>query len=242
MHKLFFPLLNCFVLFSLTSCLNPTSSSSDQDPITQDPITQDTIHQDPIIQVRKIIVSDYSLPESLTTYKYEYSDGSTTSSDDFIPMSNGRKGQLFGTAGTDTTVWKGNNMIGYYYSNGSRIVYNAGNGILWQPYEINAGQTYSASGEGFNGNDAHVSRFDITAKYSYQDSLPVGNKMVKNVIYVVTTLNITNLINNTNLLHMTVYEYFGKGLGCIKEVDSNGSTLKIVNTITADEEIVFSQN
>ena len=136
-------------------------------------------------------------------------------------------------------ISKGNNLIGFAYSNGLRVIFGGGNGILLEPSEIQNGKTYTASSTGYNQDYSISVKLEVSVKYVLSKNISVGTQTLSDCLYVESVLTIKD--SNGNLLDSeTSCEYRAKGLGTIKMVDKSGTVLKSAVKITANSIAVFT--
>lgn len=186
-----------------------------------------------------IVIGEYGLPENTKIWEYQFSDGSIISSANMIDLGDGKTGFLFGATNRDTTVYKGNSLIGYYYSNGMRIVFGGGVGILLEPAEIKDGSTYTATSKGYTQDYSYSVTLDVATKYKLENNITVGSKTIEEALYVELTLTIKDS-NGNQVGRETTCEYRGKGLGTVKLVNTSGVTLKYTKKIIVDGNTAFT--
>ncbi len=186
-----------------------------------------------------IIIGEFGLPENTTSWEYQYSDGSTSSSSQLFDLEDGKEGMFIGAANTDTMVIKGNNLIGYYYSNGVRIVFGGGMGVLLEPAEIKDGATYTTTSKGYSQDYSSSVTLDVAAKYKLYNNINVGSKTIDEALYVEFILTIKDA-NGNQVGKETTCEYRGKGLGTLKMVNTSGVTLKYTKKILIDGDTAFT--
>jgi hypothetical protein len=189
---------------------------------------------------RLITVGEFNIPEN-ADYEYRFSDGSTLISSSFVDLGDGKKGMLMGAFKTDTVVFKGNScLIGYYYSNGTSVVFGDGAGIVLEPTEIKDGYTYTASGIGYNRDHSNVLKMDISVKFTLVTNIPVGAKMIDEALFVETTTKTARMNGFYFGESMKTSDYRGKGLGTLKAVNVNGETLRYSKKIVVNGVTVFT--
>ncbi len=186
-----------------------------------------------------IIISSYSLPGGTNSWRYDYSDGSFSSSESYFDIGNGQMGMLIGTTGKDTMIIKGNSLVGYAYANGNRVIFGGGNGLLLEPSEIQDGKTYSASSTGYNQDYSISFKMDVSVKYVLSKNISVGTQNLSDCLYVESVLTIKDS-NGNQLGSTTTCEFRAKGLGTVKLVDKAGTVLKRAIKITANGTVVFT--
>lgn len=216
--KALWEVLFLFTALFITSC-------DDSNPISPTPQT--------------IVIAEYGLPENVTSWEYQFSDGSTLSSSQFIDLEDGKKGTLFGATNSDTTVFIGNNFIGYYYSSGLRIVFGGGAGVLLEPAEILDGGTYTATSDGYSQDYSYHFILYVSTKYDLYTNINVGSKTVDEALYVECVLTLKDSYGNL-VGSETACEYRGKGLGTLKVVNTSGVTLKYSKKIIIDGITAFT--
>ena len=186
-----------------------------------------------------ISIGEFGIPQSATSWEYQFSDGSTLSSSSFFDLGDGKKGMLIGAAGTDTMVIKGSNLIGYYYANGMRVVFGGGMGVLLEPAEIKDGSTYSETSQGYSQDYSFSVTIEVATKYKLHTNIAVGSQTIDEALYVEMVLTIKGS-NGNQLGKETTCEYRGKGLGTLKMVNTSGVTLKYSRKILIDGNTAFT--
>jgi hypothetical protein len=186
-----------------------------------------------------ISIGEFDIPQTATSWQYQFSDGSALSSSSFFDLGYGKKGVLIGATGRDTMVIMGNSLIGYYYSSGMRVVFGAGAGVLLEPAEIENGHTYSTTSQGYSQDYSFSVTIEVATRYKLLSNITVGTKTLDEALYVELTLIIKDA-NGNQLGKETTSEYRGKGLGTLKIVNTSGVTLKYCTKILIDGNTAFT--